>query len=94
MSSVFMNNTTAASVADSLPKARWAKTGLLLFLVLTAIVALFYETAWSIVSIWIRSETYAHGFLIVRNRSDPRRVNRNGFASGQAAGGSTGTALP
>jgi hypothetical protein len=30
-----------------------------------------------------------------RNRSDPRRVNPNGFASGQAtAGGSTGTALP
>jgi hypothetical protein len=30
-----------------------------------------------------------------RNRSDPRRVNPNGFASCQAAaGGSTGTALP
>jgi exosortase A len=65
MSSVFMNDTTARSLADSLPKAQWAKTGLLLLLVLVAIVALFYETAWSIVSIWIRSETYAHGFLIV-----------------------------
>ncbi len=25
----------------------------------------FYETAWSVVSIWIRSDTYAHGFLIL-----------------------------
>jgi exosortase A len=60
-----MSNTTAASLADSLLKPRWAKTGLLLLLVLAVIVALFHETAWSIVSIWIRSETYAHGFLIV-----------------------------
>ena len=29
------------------------------------IIAIFYQTAWSIVSIWIRSETFAHGFLII-----------------------------
>ncbi|SIS47623.1 exosortase A [Neptunomonas antarctica] len=27
--------------------------------------ALFYETVWSMVSIWIRSETFAHAFLIL-----------------------------
>jgi len=65
MSSVLMNNTTARSLTDSMPKAQWAETVLLLLPVLAAIVALFHETAWSMVSIWIRSETYAHGFLIV-----------------------------
>ena len=28
------------------------------------ICALYWQTAWSMVSIWIRSETYTHGFLI------------------------------
>lgn len=35
---------------------------LIYFLVL---LGCFYETAWSIVSTWIRSDTYAHGFLIL-----------------------------
>ncbi len=30
-----------------------------------ALLAVFYQTTWSMVSIWIRSETYAHGFLIL-----------------------------
>ena len=30
-----------------------------------AVLALYAQTAWSIVSIWIRSDTFAHGFLIV-----------------------------
>lgn len=29
------------------------------------VILLFYPTAWSMVSIWARSETFAHGFLIV-----------------------------
>ena len=28
------------------------------------VVALYWETIWSMVSIWQRSETYTHGFLI------------------------------
>lgn len=29
------------------------------------LLAIFHETAWSMVSIWYRSETFAHGFIIV-----------------------------
>ncbi len=29
-----------------------------------AILASYHETAWSMVSIWERSDTFAHGFLI------------------------------
>lgn len=38
---------------------------LLTVAVITLVLAIYHETAWSIVSIWIRSETYAHGFLII-----------------------------
>ena len=34
-------------------------------LVVLAILAIYADTALSIVAIWIRSETYAHGFLVV-----------------------------
>lgn len=34
-------------------------------LLIAAVLGLFYETAWSMVSIWYRSETFAHGFIIV-----------------------------
>lgn len=30
-----------------------------------ALIAIYYQTAWSMVAIWIRSETFAHGFLIL-----------------------------
>ena len=30
-----------------------------------ALVLVYYETAWSMVAIWTRSETFAHGFLIL-----------------------------
>src|SRR5574337_241024 len=30
-----------------------------------AIVAIYADTAWSIVSIWLRSETFAHGFVVI-----------------------------
>jgi exosortase A len=36
----------------------------LTILLIAAIIGLFYETAWSMVSIWYRSETFAHGFII------------------------------
>ncbi|MCG6940120.1 MAG: exosortase A [Thiohalocapsa sp.] len=45
--------------------ANWGP-GLALLLAAVALVTLaFHQTAWSIVSIWDRSQTYAHGFLII-----------------------------
>lgn len=43
----------------------WGRASVLLLLVLAGIIGVFHETAWSIVSIWNRSDTFAHGFLIV-----------------------------
>ena len=61
--------TVARAVPDSLAppngSARWRTTLPLLALTLVAIVALYWPTAQSIVAIWDRSETFAHGFLIV-----------------------------
>jgi len=45
--------------------ARWRKSLLSFGLVMLAVVILYWETAESIVTIWIRSATYAHGFLIL-----------------------------
>jgi exosortase A len=45
--------------------SRWASALGLLALVLAALIAVFYGTAESIVAIWLRSDTFAHGFLIV-----------------------------
>jgi exosortase A len=55
---------------DTAPAARTARAiwgpALLLLAAALALVTLgFYQTAWSIVSIWERSETYAHGYLII-----------------------------
>ncbi|MDT8363566.1 MAG: exosortase A [Nitrosomonas sp.] len=38
---------------------------LLTLAVIGFVLASYHETAWSIVAIWMRSETYAHGFLII-----------------------------
>lgn len=38
---------------------------LLTLAVITLVLAIYHETAWSIVEIWMRSDTYAHGFLII-----------------------------
>ncbi len=43
----------------------WRNALLAFALLLLAALALYWETAVSIVSIWIRSETYTHGFLIL-----------------------------
>ncbi|MGB5834336.1 MAG: exosortase A [Thiohalocapsa sp.] len=45
--------------------ANWAQSVLLLTAAVSIVVILFRDTAWSIVSIWERSETFAHGYLIV-----------------------------
>jgi exosortase A len=43
----------------------WGAATALIAVVLLAVLAVYYETAASIVSIWYRSETFAHGFVIV-----------------------------
>jgi exosortase A len=45
--------------------SRWGGALGLLALVLAALIAVFYGTGESIVAIWLRSDTFAHGFLIV-----------------------------
>ena len=30
-----------------------------------ALLLVFHDTTWSMISIWLRSDTYAHGFLIL-----------------------------
>ncbi len=42
----------------------WRIPALIAGMLVIAICALYWQTAWSMVSIWIRSETYTHGFLI------------------------------
>lgn len=48
-----------------MPVQGWPAALLLLAGALGVVIALFYQTGWSIVAIWERSETFAHGFLIV-----------------------------
>jgi exosortase A len=43
----------------------WPLAGLALGAVIFGLIAVYWETAASIVAIWNRSETYAHGFLIL-----------------------------
>lgn len=43
----------------------WGGAGLLALVALTVIVLVYHQTAWSIVSIWQRSQTFAHGFLVL-----------------------------
>ncbi len=45
--------------------AAWRSAGLRTALLVTAILFLFLDTGASIVSIWWRSETFAHGFVII-----------------------------
>ena len=52
---------TARPANDAPPKAQWWIAG---FAVLLPLLA-YFDTAASIVSIWERSETFAHGFVIV-----------------------------
>lgn len=43
---------------------RWRQALLVLLLVLLAILGLYHNTAAGMVSIWARSETYTHGFVV------------------------------
>ena len=43
----------------------WQTPAMLTIALVIAVFAIFWQTSWSIVSIWIRSETFTHGFLIL-----------------------------
>ncbi|MET0012466.1 MAG: exosortase A [Sedimenticola sp.] len=50
---------------DSTVKSNnWKRQGILLSILLIVLIVAYYETFESIVAIWIRSETFAHGFII------------------------------
>lgn len=54
-----------SSQAAAMGSLSWGKALWLLSLVLLGVAGAFHETGWSMVSIWLRSDTFAHGFLIV-----------------------------
>lgn len=57
---------SAASIDDSGERRRlWRLPTIMTVGLIAAVFAVFWQTSWSIVSIWIRSETFTHGFLIL-----------------------------
>ena len=46
-------------------RSAWMQTSIALLLILTLLAIAFYSTIESMVAIWIRSETFTHGFIIL-----------------------------
>ena len=57
--------TSAAAEALAERRLMWRIPTLLTLTLITMVFAIFWQTSWSVVSIWIRSETFTHGFLIL-----------------------------
>ncbi|MGD2081974.1 MAG: exosortase A [Chromatiales bacterium] len=57
--------TDNAAAAARRAAGPWPRAITEVALVLILILAIFHETLWSMVSIWLRSDTFAHGFLIL-----------------------------
>ncbi|MFT3717878.1 exosortase A [Pseudorhodoferax sp.] len=55
---------TSASV-QSVPSSPWQRSMTIFVLVVAGLLLLYRETVVGMVSIWARSETYAHGFLVL-----------------------------
>jgi exosortase A len=47
------------------PQHHWQRAGMVFVLLVVCTLALYFDTASAIVSIWWRSETFTHGFLVV-----------------------------
>ncbi len=47
------------------PQHHWPRAGLLFGLLAVVLVALYFDTASTMVGIWWRSETFTHGFLVL-----------------------------
>ena len=60
----FMGTGENQAVAVGEVARRWRLANATLLLVLLAIIGLYRETALSMVTIWARSDTFAHGFLV------------------------------
>jgi exosortase A len=62
------NDKIPAPERDEVSAARrraWRSLALLTVGLVAAVFILFWQTSWSVISIWIRSETFTHGFLIL-----------------------------
>lgn len=57
--------TPAAADAPAGRRQLWRMPALLTMALVVAVFAVFWQTSWSVVSIWMRSETFTHGFLIL-----------------------------
>ena len=62
MSKPAATDSVSAAIARRAPN--WTAASLLTITGVTALLLLFYQTTLSTISIWNRSETFAHGFLI------------------------------
>ncbi|SFL83090.1 exosortase A [Nitrosomonas nitrosa] len=59
-----MNTRLSAEIGGDISTRSQLAPVFIVLLVISLILGVYYEVTWSIVSIWMRSETYAHGFLI------------------------------
>ena len=55
------------STANELSERRqlWRTPAVITMVLVVMVLAVFWQTSWSMVAIWIRSETFTHGFLIL-----------------------------
>ncbi len=65
------NTTDALPETSAMPnglaqhRQLWRTPAILTIALVLTVFAIFWQTSWSMVSIWIRSETFTHGFLIL-----------------------------
>jgi exosortase A len=71
-----------AIVQGDAPRSNWSRASALIVAAIVAILIIYRETAASIVALWARSDTFAHGYIIVpivlflvwRKRSELARI--------------------
>jgi len=54
----------STSIDHRFSKEPWRSTLLVLFMAVAAVLLLYRDTAWAMVQIWERSETFAHAFVV------------------------------
>ncbi len=58
-----VNDRSGSDALDASP--RWMLPAVLALGVLVGTLLIYYQTTWSMIAIWLRSDTFAHGFLIL-----------------------------
>ncbi len=58
-----VNDRSGSDALDANP--RWMLPAVLALGVLVGTLLIYYQTTWSMIAIWLRSDTFAHGFLIL-----------------------------